>query len=108
MHWSCAVIRNANFAKHDYGLLGNLVHYHKPQPPSYDLSAIPRDLPLFFGCGGQDWLSGQKDVKLLRAALQRDDVQVLDLPTYGHADLVVSTQAKADVYDPMLLFFQSR
>ena len=43
----------------------NRKHYGQPNPPAYDMTGIPNDLPLFLSYGGQDALSDAKDVQLL-------------------------------------------
>jgi lysosomal acid lipase/cholesteryl ester hydrolase len=91
---------------------GNQQHYGQPFPPTYDLTNIPNDFPIFIGYGGADMLSSEQDVKmLLNVELKNHDpnklVQVF-VQNYAHADFIVGINAKQDVYDPMIDFFNAQ
>ena len=44
-----------NFARYDYGILGNLKHYKQRTPPVYNLSSVKA--PVFLMWGPEDWLA---------------------------------------------------
>lgn len=97
------MIRKGTFEKFDYGLAGNLKHYSRTSAPAYDLSTIPKDLPLWMSYGGMDALSDPKDVSVMRKKLLCS-VELLYLENYGHLDFILSVNAKADLYDKLVNF----
>jgi len=61
------VTRTGKITKYDYvHQAQNLLHYGHRTPPTYDMTKIPTEFPLFLGVGGQDMLSDVQDVNLLR------------------------------------------
>ncbi|WJX82732.1 hypothetical protein P8452_65454 [Trifolium repens] len=100
IHFS-QMIRTGNIAKYDYGA-GNQQHYGQPFPPTYDLTNIPNDFPIFIGYGGADMLSSE-----LKNHDPNKLVQVF-VQNYAHADFIVGINAKQDVYDPMIDFFNAQ
>ena len=102
-----AVIRKGTFSKFDYGLIGNLVHYGSNLAPSYDISRIPKELPLFMAFGGKDTLADFTDVLKLFGKLPCD-AQILYLENYAHLDFVLSTKANTDLYNIVIEFFKSK
>ena len=95
---------------YDYGNAdNNNQHYGQHTPPAYDMSRIPKDLPLFFAYGGADALSDVKDVKLLHDSLKDYDGDKLVFQyreDYAHADYVMAVNAKEAVYNPVIAFFR--
>ncbi|KAG4910233.1 hypothetical protein JHK87_056349 [Glycine soja] len=55
------VIRKGTYSKYDYGKLKNLIEYGKFNPPKFDLSRIPKSLPLWMAYGGNDALADITD-----------------------------------------------
>lgn len=104
-NYICTVIRKGTFAKYDYGILGNLKLYGSLWPPAYDISTIPRSIPLWMGYGGIDDLADVKDVEALVKELQSKPV-LLYLESYGHIDFILSVTARQDVYNQMIDFFR--
>ncbi|KAJ1267548.1 hypothetical protein BS78_07G065000 [Paspalum vaginatum] len=104
------MIRRGTIAKYDYGnAADNTEHYGQATPPSYDVSAIPDDFPLFLSYGGRDTLSDTQDVRHLVQALESHDSDKLTvqyLEDYAHADFVMAGNAKARVYAPLMAFFK--
>ncbi|KAH7520906.1 hypothetical protein FEM48_Zijuj08G0195400 [Ziziphus jujuba var. spinosa] len=104
------MIRQGTITMFDYGNEDeNRKHYGQPNPPAYDMTGIPNDLPLFLSYGGADALSDAKDVHLLLDSLKDHDgdklvVQYRD--DYAHADYVMAENAKQVVYDPLIAFFK--
>lgn len=101
-----AVIRKGSFAMYDYGMWRNLMRYNHPKPPVFDISQIPSSLPLWMGYGGNDALADVIDVQhTLKELKSKPDL--LYIEEYGHIDFLLSTSAKADVYEDMIRFFNS-
>ncbi|XP_031262218.1 triacylglycerol lipase 2-like [Pistacia vera] len=87
----------------------NRKHYGQPNPPVYNMTNIPSDLPLFLGYGGADALSDVNDVKLLLDSLKDHDGDKLVIQyreDYAHADYVMGDNAKQLVYNPLMAFFK--
>lgn len=105
-----AVIREGNIAKYDYNDADeNRKHYGQPTPPLYNLTTIPKNLPLFLSYGGADALSDVKDATLLLDSLKdhdRNKLVVQYREEYAHADYVMGENAKQVVYDPLMAFFR--
>ena len=97
-------------AKYDYGSADfNQEHYGDSQPPVYNLSNIPHDLPLFLSYGGQDSLSDVKDVQKLLDNLKLHDVDKINIQyieDFAHSDFILGTTAKDIVYNQMMAFFK--
>ncbi|CAL5209874.1 unnamed protein product [Lathyrus oleraceus] len=55
------MIRKGTFSKYDYGKLRNLKEYGNIKPPKFDLSRIPKSLPLWMAYGGNDALADITD-----------------------------------------------
>ncbi|XP_027171751.1 triacylglycerol lipase 2-like [Coffea eugenioides] len=104
------MIRQGTIAMYDYGSADeNNKHYGQPTPPVYNMSSIPKNLPLFLSYGGQDYLSDVDDVKTLLNALKDHDADKLFTQyreDYAHADFVFGENAKQVVYDPLMAFFK--
>ncbi|CAK7349050.1 unnamed protein product [Dovyalis caffra] len=104
------MVRTGTIAMYDYGNENdNMDHYEQPTPPVYNMASIPKDLPLFLGYGGKDYLSDVKDVQVLVDKLKDHDgdklvVQYTD--EYAHADFVFGVNANQLVYDPLMAFFK--
>ncbi|XP_051152246.1 triacylglycerol lipase 2-like [Andrographis paniculata] len=87
----------------------NRKRYGRPSPPSYNMSNIPNNIPLFLAHGGTDALSVSADVKLLLDSLKghrKDKLVVEYREDYGHADYVMAINARQSVYDPLIAFFK--
>ncbi|XP_050208741.1 triacylglycerol lipase 1 [Mercurialis annua] len=100
------MIRQGTFAQYDYGLFKNLKLYGQVEPPAFDLSLIPKSLPIWAGYGGNDGLADVTDVEHTLKDLQSKP-ELLYLESYGHVDFILSEQAKEDVYRHMIGFFRS-
>jgi lysosomal acid lipase/cholesteryl ester hydrolase len=60
------VIKTGQIAKYDYvDQAQNLLHYGEVAPPTYDMTKIPSEFPLFLRVGGKDILANIQNVKLL-------------------------------------------
>ncbi|KAF8377599.1 hypothetical protein HHK36_030981 [Tetracentron sinense] len=101
------VIRMGTFAKYDYGLWGNLKRYGSSKPPAFDLTRIPKSLPLWIGYGGNDALADVTDLKHTLKEL-KSKRELLYLENYSHLDFILSVKAKEDLYDNMIGFFRMR
>lgn len=100
------MIRKGSFSKYDYGKLKNLIEYGKFKPPKFDLSRIPKSLPLWMAYGGNDALADVTDLQHTLKELPSTP-EVVYLENYGHIDFILSLQAKQDLYDPIIRFFKS-
>ncbi|KAA8545816.1 hypothetical protein F0562_020733 [Nyssa sinensis] len=100
------MIRKGTFAKYDYGMWKNLKKYGQLKPPKFDLSRIPKSLPLWMGYGGNDALADVTDVQHTLKELQSKP-KLLYLENYGHLDFLLSVKGKEDVFDTMIEFFSS-
>ncbi|KAJ8749380.1 hypothetical protein K2173_018870 [Erythroxylum novogranatense] len=87
----------------------NWEQYGQATPLVYNMTNIPRDLPLFMCYGGKDALSVVKDVLSLLDSLKdhdKDKIETKYLVNYGHMDFVMGGNAKRDIYNPILAFFR--
>jgi lysosomal acid lipase/cholesteryl ester hydrolase len=105
------VVRKSSIRKYDYeNEKENLKRYNQTWPPPYDLSSIPRHVPLFLTHGGQDFLGDVTDTRhLLRTLIREhdsDDIEVLYMPDYAHGDFVMGYNAPQLIYKPMVEFFK--
>ena len=105
------MIRTGKIAKYDYvNEAQNIQHYGQRVPPTYDMTKISSEFPLFLGYGGKDFLSDVRDVKVLLNDLSDQDANkrvVLFKDNYAHADFIAGDTAKEVVYDPMIAFFNA-
>jgi len=99
IHYSQAV-RDDLFQMFDYGIEGNLKHYHDSKPPQYTLDEWKLRSLIFYG--GNDKLADETDVLHLLSLLPVPPIYSQLLPTYGHGDFVWSLDARAQLYDPIL------
>ncbi|XP_037466509.1 triacylglycerol lipase 2-like isoform X1 [Triticum dicoccoides] len=105
------MIRYEGVRRYDYGnAKENMKHYNQPRPPLYNLSSIPTHVPMFLTHGGQDFLGDVPDTRHLLNTLVRthdsDNMEVLYVPDYAHADFVIGYNAPQLVYQPMVDFLQ--
>jgi len=106
------VIRTGQISKYDYvDEAQNIQHYGQRVPPTYDITKIPSEFPLFLSYGGQDTLSDVQDVKVLFSDLNNvhdaSNRVVLFKDDYAHIDFIAGDNAKQVVYDPMIAFFNA-
>ncbi|XP_059451718.1 triacylglycerol lipase 2 [Corylus avellana] len=105
-------VRDGVVAKYNYGRPDyNVMHYGEARPPVYNLSNIPRDLPLFVSYGGRDALSDVRDVMLLLDDFKFHDVDKLSvqfIKDYAHADFIMGVNAKDIVYNQVVSFFKGQ
>ena len=94
---------------YDYvDVIENIKHYGQSTPPTYNMTSIPNDFPLFLTYGGADALSDVNDVQLLLDNFKDHDGDKLVVQfreDYAHADFVMGENAKQVVYDPLIAFF---
>uniref|UniRef100_A0A7N0UCQ8 Lipase n=1 Tax=Kalanchoe fedtschenkoi TaxID=63787 RepID=A0A7N0UCQ8_KALFE len=102
-------VRRRAVSKFDYGTRArNVRHYGQARPPVYNLSSIPRDLPIFIAYGGRDSLSDDRDVETLLDSLRLHDgdkLTVLFVKEYAHADFIMGVNARDVVYNALISFF---
>ncbi|KAJ7970674.1 Lipase [Quillaja saponaria] len=98
------VVAKFNYGRSDY----NIMQYGDVQPPIYNLSNIPKNLPLFLSYGGQDALADASDVGNLLDSLKFHDVDKLSvqfIKDYAHADYIMGVTAKDVIYNAVSAFF---
>ena len=104
------MVRDGTITKYNYDNDDeNMSHYGQVNPPAYNISNVPDDLPLFLSYGGADELSDVKDVLHLLNSLHSHDSNKLTVQyraDYAHADFVMAVNAKEVVYDPLMAFFK--
>ncbi|WVZ79311.1 hypothetical protein U9M48_026905, partial [Paspalum notatum var. saurae] len=105
------LVRKQVVRRYDYGNeKENMKHYGQPQPPVYNLSSIPRHMPMFLTHGGQDFLGDVPDTRHLLRTLVRqhdsDDIEVMYMPDYAHGDFIMGFNAPQLIYEPMVEFFK--
>ncbi|KAJ4810118.1 Lipase [Rhynchospora pubera] len=86
----------------------NMEIYGQNEPPVYNLSNVPHDLPLFIGYGGQDSISDKRDVKLLLNDLKfhvTNKLKIHYVNDYAHIDFVMGISAKMMLYNEVMAFF---
>ncbi|XP_022928314.1 triacylglycerol lipase 2-like [Cucurbita moschata] len=102
------IVQYGVLAKFNYGRMDyNLRHYGRINPPLYDLSKIPRDIPIFISYGGRDALSDLRDVGHLLEILKSHDVDKLTVQyveNYAHADFIMGINANDNVYKYVTAF----
>ncbi|CAJ2668468.1 unnamed protein product [Trifolium pratense] len=110
IHFS-QMIRTGKIAKYDYvNPLLNVLHYGQVVPPTYDVTKISSEFPIFLGYGGQDFLSDVEDVKILlnEVNAQNSTNRVVSFKEdYAHIDYIASFNATQGVYDTMISFFNA-
>jgi len=95
------------FRKYDHGFIGNIFHYKKHSPPSYDLTNVNTNIGLFYGNG--DFLADPLDVLELsqRLATSVKTFQKVDHEHWSHFDFLWSRDARALVYEPLMEFLRA-
>jgi len=99
-HWF-QWVRSDKYCMYDYGPQGNMQHYGQPEPPNYNISAIPPNFPIALVSGGNDYLADPTDVAALTAQLNapgRLPPLQYYISTYAHVDFILA-------YDAMDLLF---
>ncbi|BBG99945.1 Myzus persicae-induced lipase 1 [Prunus dulcis] len=80
---------------YDYDLEDtNMEHYKQPTPPAYNMTNIPKNVPLFLSYGLRDKLSDANDVGLLLDNLKdhdKDKLVVQCREEYAHMDFIIKT-----------------
>ncbi|RHN50615.1 putative triacylglycerol lipase [Medicago truncatula] len=106
-------VRNGVLTKFDFMLPHlNFWHYRRLTPPIYNLSNIPKNVPIFMSYGGSDALSDVADVKrLLNEHFQNHDANKLSvqfIENYAHADYMFGVNANDLVYNNVTSFFKRK
>lgn len=100
------MIRQGTFSQYDYGFFKNLRLYGQRKPPAFDLTRIPKSLPLWMSYGGNDALADVIDVQHTLNELQSTP-ELVYLENYGHMDFILSINGKEDLYKSLIGFFRS-
>ncbi|KAF9602363.1 hypothetical protein IFM89_027037 [Coptis chinensis] len=103
-------VRDGVLSKFNYGNPEvNMEHYGQAKPPVYDLTNIPKNLPIFISYGGKDALADPRDVGLLLDSLKLHDgdkLTVQFVKDYAHADFIMGVTATEIVYNALVAFFK--
>ncbi|KAL3813887.1 hypothetical protein ACJIZ3_015155 [Penstemon smallii] len=108
-HFGQMTTSNDVLSKYDFEGF-NILRYGQLQPPTYDLTKIPTNFPLFLSYGGQDKLSVPQDVITLLDKLKlhdKDKLKVQYIEEYAHLDFIIGVNAKDIVYNQVIQFFRS-
>ncbi|KAF3337165.1 triacylglycerol lipase 2-like protein [Carex littledalei] len=101
--------RGGILAKYNYqNKEQNMEHYGQSEPPVYNISNVPHNLPLFVGYGGQDSISDGRDVDHLLNDLKFHETDKLKshfVKDYAHIDFVMGISAKTMLYNDVISFF---
>lgn len=110
IHVHSTVSRNGVLAKYNYGNpMQNMQQYGMVTPPLYNLENIPRNISLFISYGGKDYISDSIDVTHLLEKLKNhesDKITVHFVKDFGHADFVMGTSVKENVYNALVRFLK--
>ena len=94
------------FGKYDYGSeKENLKIYGQKTAPLYDLSLIQERVRLWFGSG--DAIVTQEEVERIYQALTNADVQIKELPQWGHSTFHLAINSKI-YYTQLVKALQTR
>ncbi|KMQ83969.1 lipase 3 [Lasius niger] len=101
------VYQSDKFRQYDYGLLKNLLMYHSPEPPNYDLANITVPIALFYG--SNDWIVNTVNVKRLNRILP-NVVDIYEVPwsNFNHVDFVWAKDAPKLVYERVLRIMREK
>ncbi|CAI0551014.1 unnamed protein product [Linum tenue] len=104
------MVRRGTIAMYDYDNEDqNVKRYGQPTPPVYDITQIPKDLPLYLTYGSTDAITSAKDVQILLRSLKDhmgDKLVSQFIDNYAHADYVMADNAREKVYEPLLGFLK--
>ena len=107
------IVRTDKISKYDYMRPHlNMLNYGHLTPPAYDLSKIPKNLPIFMSYGGTDALSDVADVKKLLSDHfhdhQADKLTVQFVSNYAHGDYMFAINAHEVVYKNVTSFLKRK
>lgn len=100
VHYSQIAHSGQKFSQFDYGWYGNLMRYHQPYPPEYNLSLVTTPVTLHYS--HNDWVSGIKDVQRLKSRLPNAEDILVPFFYFNHLDFMWAKDAWSLLYKPML------
>ncbi|XP_006732676.1 gastric triacylglycerol lipase isoform X2 [Leptonychotes weddellii] len=99
LHWSQAV-KSGKFQAFDWGSPAqNMLHYHQPTPPYYNLTDM--HVPIAVWNGGNDLLADPQDVDLLLSKLP-NLIYHKKIPPYNHLDFIWAMDAPQVIYNDIV------
>ncbi|MXQ80536.1 hypothetical protein E5288_WYG008900 [Bos mutus] len=99
LHWRQAV-KSGKFQAFDWGApYQNLMHYHQPTPPIYNLTAM--NVPIAVWSADNDLLADPQDVDLLLSKLS-NLIYHKEIPNYNHLDFIWAMDAPQEVYNEIV------
>jgi len=96
------MVRSDKYQAYDYGTIGNLEHYHTPNPPQYNLSLVlAKSIAIFHG--GNDVLADPDDVAVLLKDLPQESIIYTNYQAnYSHNDFTWGLNAHALIYPSII------
>ncbi|XP_049500902.1 gastric triacylglycerol lipase isoform X1 [Panthera pardus] len=99
LHWSQAV-KSGKFQAFDWGSpVQNMIHFHQPTPPYYNLTDM--HVPIAVWNGGNDLLADPEDVDLLLSKLP-NLIYHRKIPPYNHLDFIWAMDAPQVIYNEII------
>nr|XP_020751482.1 LOW QUALITY PROTEIN: gastric triacylglycerol lipase [Odocoileus virginianus texanus] len=93
-------VKSGKFQAFDWGApFQNLMHYHQPTPPIYNLTAM--NVPIAVWSGGNDLLADPQDVYILLSKLS-NLIYHKEIPNYNHLDFIWAMDAPQEVYNEIV------
>ena len=82
------MVKDGTFQKMNFGRSGNLEKYGQSSPPEYDLSLLPKSLPMMIYSGSHDELADPTDVQNLINQLNTfvESLYWKEVDKYAHLD----------------------
>ncbi|XP_042316088.1 lysosomal acid lipase/cholesteryl ester hydrolase-like isoform X2 [Sceloporus undulatus] len=102
IHWKQAV-KGGKLQAFDYGHKKNQIHYHQAVPPEYNITDM--NVPTAIWSGGQDWLSGPRDVSALIPKIKKL-IFHRSFHEWNHLDFVFGLDAAEKMYYDIIALFQ--
>lgn len=93
------MIKSGKFQKHDYGFMGNTLHYGTFKAPLYDVSRM--EIPTVLFWSQADTLADAEDVRLLLPKI-KNLVGNYYFEEANHLDFVWGLEAADDFYNPII------
>jgi len=100
------MVRTGKDVMYDYGSSGNMEHYNQTTPPIYNISLIPKTIPIALFSGTQDRLADPIDVKSLTQALGNKVVYNNIQDSFTHMDFTWGLLSQSTIYPKVVGLIQ--
>lgn len=95
------LVKSGHFRKFDYGLIGNLLKYHRFTPPDYNLENVQIPVSVYYS--QNDWLANVKDIhKLLQTLPNVVKSYLIPHKQFNHIDFLWGIDAPILLYHELL------